>query len=43
MRKPLLLTFALIAGVALHHHQALVSTLVHAQASANVVVNPNTY
>ena len=43
MRKPLLLTFALVAGVALHQHDARVSTLLHAQAGANVVVNPNTY
>ena len=43
MRKTLLLTFALIAGVALHQHDARLSTPLYAQAGANVVVNPNTY
>ena len=43
MRKSLLLTFAIIAGVAFHQHDARLSTPLHAQAGANVVVNPNTY
>jgi photosystem II stability/assembly factor-like uncharacterized protein len=43
MRKPLLLSFALIAAVALHQRDLRVSTRLHAQAGANLVVNPNTY
>ena len=43
MRKPLLLTFMLVAGVALFERDARVSTGLQAQAGDNVVVNPNTF
>ena len=43
MRKPLLLTFMLVAAVALFERDAGVATGLQAQAGGNVVVNPNTF
>jgi photosystem II stability/assembly factor-like uncharacterized protein len=43
MRKPLFLTFALVAGAVFYQHDSRVSTRLQAQAAGNVIVNPNTY
>jgi photosystem II stability/assembly factor-like uncharacterized protein len=43
MRKPFLLTFMLVAGIALLERDLRVSTGLQAQAGGNVVINPNTF
>jgi len=43
MRKPLLLTVILVAGVAFANREARLSAPLQAQAGGNVIVNPNTY
>jgi hypothetical protein len=43
MRKLSVAAFTLVAAVALHQRDIRVSTLLHAQAGANTIVNPNTY
>src|SRR4026209_1752235 len=43
LRKPLLLTLILVAGVAFANREARLSSPLQAQAGGNVIVNPNTY